>query len=329
MPRRYGPKYSRRPRSFRYSRSAAASKISRAWRIRKRRKTSLLARTALSNRRRLKKLSKDVETKFAQNSIASVTNDWASGLACGGVTVDETGRWVDYQSPPVAGVYPNGSFACDMCVLQQGADNSKRIGAWIHMKSLTLKYCITSDRKTPKTMFGLLLVLDRHPAQGGVDLTDILMRPGNPALTGQINAIGMSFLNQDQFGKEGRFKILKHVKHAIGGYSTNVNSTTVPNIMTVPTGTSPDVIPNVTRAAYTPAYPVAAFKGCPLTVTRSVTLKAPYKINYGNSGGVTPQNQTIFLMAYQYRDGPLAVSGQAGGARCNLQWRARFRFKDS
>ena len=119
MPRRYGRKYSSFRRRSRYSRSAAASKISRAWRIRKRRKTSLLTRTALANRRAVKKLKSDIETKFAQNSIASVQNDWASGLACGGVTVDETGRWVDYQSPPVAGIHPNGSFACDMLVFSK------------------------------------------------------------------------------------------------------------------------------------------------------------------------------------------------------------------
>lgn len=327
--RRYGKKYSSFRRRSRYSRSAAASKIGRAWRIRKRRKTSLLARTALANRRAVKKLSKDVETKFLQNSIASVTNDWESGLACGGVTVDETGRWVDYQSPPVAGIYPNGSFACDMCVLQQGPEAQKRIGSWIQMKSLTLKYCITSDAKTPKTQFGVLLVLDRHPSQGGVDLTDLLSRPGNPALVGQINAIGMSFLDQDQFGKEGRFKILKHMKHTIGGFSKNMNGNSVPAIITVPTGTPPTVIGNVQRPAYTPAYPVPTVSGCPLTVNKTVTVKAPYKINYGDAAGTTPQNQTVLLMAYQYRDGPGAVSGQNGGARCNLQWRARFRFKDA
>lgn len=328
MPRRYGKFRRRSRRSYGRAAHSAARSIGRAWRVRKRRKTSLLTRTALSNRRRIKKLSKDVETKFAQNSIASVNNDWESGLCCGGVTVDETGRWVDYQSPPVAGVYNNGSFACDMCVLQQGVEGYKRVGSWIQMKSLTLKYCITSDTKTPKTQFGLLLVLDRQPDTGGADLTDILARPGGPALNGQINAIGMSFLDQDQFGKEGRFKILKHVKHTIGGFSKSVNSTVVPAITTTLTGGGAGYA-SVNRPAYVPGMPVATVSGCPLTINRTISLKAPYKINYGDTSGVTPQNQTVLLMAYQYRDGPGAQSGQAGGSRCNLQWRARFRFKDA
>lgn len=329
MPRRYGKFRRSGRRSYGRSHHSAARSIARAWRVRKRRRSSLLTRTALSNRRRIKKLSRDVETKFAQNSIANSNNDWASGLCCGGMTPDETGQWVDYQQPPVGGVYPNGPFACDLCVLQQGVESYKRVGAWIQMKSLTLKYIITSDAKTPLTLFGLLLVHDSAPAQGGQALGEVLKRTGGAPLTSQANAMCMSFLNEDNFGKEGRYKILKHIKHRIGGYAKNVAGTTVPNIQTASAGTTPDVYGNVTRASYLPYMPASSQKGHPISVSRSVTIKTPYKINYGNESGVTPQNQTVFLMAYQCQLGPFSSPGQAAGSKCNIQWRGRFRYKDA
>ena len=331
MPYRRHGKYKRSGRrSYGRAHHSAARSIARAWRVRKRRKSSLLTRTALSNRRRIKKLSRDVETKFVQNTIANVNNAWASGLCCGGVTPDETGQWVDYQQPPVGGLYPNGAFACDLLQLTQGVASDQRVGAWVQMKSLTLKYSITSDSKTPLTTFGVLLVHDSNPSQGGQSLGEVLERTGGVPLISQANAIGMAFLKESNFGKEGRFKILKHIKHKIGGYGKNVAGVTVPAIATAQAGGGTGTTyGNVTRPAYLPYNTASAMKGAPLAVHGSVTLRTPYKVNYGDAPSTFPKNQSIFLMAYQYMDGPFSQPGQTGGSKCYMQWRGRYRFKDA
>ena len=333
MPRRYGKKYSSYRRSRRYGRrhAAAASSIARAWRIRKRRKTPLVSRTVLSNRRQIRKIKSSIETKVLDDTVASLANTFQSGLSCGGVNVDENGQYVDYTAAPgPTGLFPNGPFVCDlMSPLSQGSGNDERVGAWIAMKSLTLKYCITADTRTAKGFFGLLLVLDRQPTVGNASLRGVLQKTGAGPLTTQPNAIAMSFYDvPNTTDKDGRYKVLWHKKHAWSCLGLQRSQGPVPPIQTAAAGTTPDVYGNVTRATYTPSAYVSSSQGAPYMIYGSKTLKIPYKLNYGNDNSTQCENQTILLMAYQC--GSVADNAcNPGGPRATLQFRGRFRFKDA
>lgn len=330
MPR-YGRKFSGRSRRYGRRAARAASSISRAWRIRKRRKTPLVSRTVLSNRRQIRKIKSSIETKVLDDTLAATGNDFQSGLVCGGVTVDENGQYVEYTQPPgPGGLYPNGPFVCDLLSpLGQGAHNNQRIGAWIAMKSLTLKYCITADSRTAKGVFGLLLVLDRQPTVGNASLRGVLTKTGPAPLSTQPNAIAMAFYDVPNItAKDGRYKVLWHKKHCYSTLGLARSAGVVPPIATAAAGASPDVYGNTTRAGYTPQGYLGTSSGCPYMIYGTKTLKIPYKLNYGNDVSTQVENQTILLMAYQcgsIDDGPC----NPNGPRASLQYRARFRFKDA
>lgn len=326
MPRRYGKFRRSGRRSYGRAHHAAARSISRAWRIRKRRKSSLLARTALANRRRIQRLSKDIETKVFDGTVASLSTQYQTGLANNdGVVVGADGRWLDIQSPSP---YPNGVFAVNLLGgLDTGAGANNRIGQWIHMRSLTLKYCLSADGRTADSWYGIMLVLDRQPTVAPTGLAQVLKRQTSQPFQG--NDYMLAFQNLDTTGKEGRFKILYHKKHRMAARDTTENGATVPPITTTAAGTTPDVYGDTNRMQYLALNSVGAMTGGRNTIYGSITLKTPYKIQYGvRLASTVPQNQTIRLYAYQVgRFDENAPS--AGGAQTELQWNGRFRFKDA
>lgn len=325
MPRRYGLKYSRSHRRYGRRHHASASKISRAWRVRKRRKTSLLARTALANRRAVKRLKTDVETKVLEANIAGAANQWQAGQICLGVTPDETGQWVDYGVTPAT----DGTLACDLLSpLSQGTGSNQRVGAWVQMKSLTIKYSITNDTRSPDVLFGILLVHDQQPSIGNASLSDVLARTGSGPVQNNVMSMSMAFQNLQKTGKDGRFKILWHKKHRLSAKANAYTDAQVPPIVTAAAGTAPSVYGNTTRAAYTHQNRTSIATGAAMTIYGSKTLKVPYKINYGTNSSSQPENQSILLMAYQLQN-TNQPAASAGGCRCVLQWRSRFRFKDA
>lgn len=327
MARRYGRKFSRFSRR-RYGRrhAAAASKIGRAWRIRRRRRTGLLTRTALSNRRQIRVIKKSIETKVLEGTVASLANQWQSGLCCNdGMVVSASGNWLDVQSPAP---YPTGTFACDLLAgLTQGPGAADRIGQWIQMKSLTLKYCLSADDRTKDSFYGIMLVLDRQPAVGGVTLSQVLKRQTAQPFSG--NDYMLAFQNLDNTGKDGRYKILYHKKHRLACQENMIGGVAVPPIQTVGIVAATNTWGDVSRATYTPQFPVTTASGGKNQIYGSITLKTPYKLNYGVRDVSTQTfNQTILLMAYQCNrfDGQTPSNG---GPQTTLQWNGRFRFKDA
>lgn len=297
----YRRNFRRNPR-----RSRAASKIGRAWRNRKRRKTGLVARTALSNRRQIRQMNKSVETKVLQDTQAIPAQQF-SGQYADSISVDNTGQEVGAAIP----------FAGDLLHCNQGSGNDERVGQWIQLKSLTMHYCIYAPPATPTqdAWYELFVVLDRSPTLGA-SLTGaegvLWLSSAAPAPN---NKLALAFQNLAETGKKGRFKILARKRHRLSNY-VNV-AIAVPPILTAVNGTSSnrDTYMNQT-AGQTP-------KSYPEYVQGSINLKLSHKINYGPDVSVQPTNQTIRVMAFQCNPAGLAQP------RCVLQYYTRIRYKDA
>lgn len=317
MPRRYGKKYSSYRRSGRYGRrhAAAASSIARAWRVRKRRRTSLVSRTALSNRRQIRKMNKAVETKVLRGEQATPAQQFA-GQWSDRVTVDNTGQEVGAAIP----------FAGDLLYCAQGAGQDERIGAWIQLHSLTMHYCISTTAlnvPTPDCWYEIFVVHDKEPLQGAslVGAAGVLqLDTANPA---PQNALMLAFQNLGETGKEGRFKILARKKHRLSSYTTSGQQ--IPPITTSAAsgGVPPVTFGDVSRSAYLDANARQLPRAYPAYVNGSINLKLGYKINYGPDVSTQPSNQTLRVMAFQCNPTGLATPTTV------LQYYTRVRFKDA
>lgn len=311
MPRRYGLKFSRRSRRYGRRHHAAASSISRAWRVRKRRRTGLISRTALSNRRQIRRLNRAVETKVLQANQATQALQFA-GQFNDSIQVDNTGQ-------DVAAAIP---FAGDLLYCSQGTGQDQRIGAWIQLKSLTMHYCISCVGPTPDATFELFVVLDRDPLQGASLTGSAGVLQLESAQPPPSNKLSLAFQNLGETGgKHNRFKILARKRHRLTNF-VNVG-TSVPPISTAAAGGQGTTYGNVTRATYTPPAVSQMAKQYPQYVHGSINLKLAHKINYGPDSSVQPSNQTLRIMAYQ------ANPAQLGNPRCVLQYYTRVRFKDA
>lgn len=308
--RRHG-KFNRR-RSGR--RSGAATSISRAWRSRKRRKTSLISRTAQSNRRQIRRLSKAVETKVLQAEQATPAQQFA-GQWSDRVQVDETGQEVGAAIP----------FAGDLLYCTQGVGQDQRIGAWIQLKSMTMHYCINcpTNMPTPDCWYELFVVLDREPLLGA-SLTGaagvLALETAAPAPN---NKLSLAFQNLGTTGMANRFKILARKKHRLSSATTlPVN---VPPITTSAAsgGAPPVTYGDVSRSAYPHGVATQYPRSYPQYINGSVNLKLSHKINYGPDVSVQPSNQTIRVMAFQCNPAGIALP------QCRLQYYSRVRFKDA
>jgi len=310
MPYRRHGKFSSRRRSGR--RSGAATSISRAWRSRKRRRTSLVSRTAQSNRRQIRRLNKAVETKVLQAEQATPAQQFA-GQWSDRVQVDETGQEVGAAIP----------FAGDLLYCAQGVGQDQRIGAWIQLKSMTMHYCITtpSNLPTDDCWYELFVVLDREPLLGA-SLTGaagvLSLETGAPPPN---NKLSLAFQNLGTTGTANRFKILSRKKHRLS--SAHASAQTVPAITTVGIQGPPVTYGNVTR----PAYDRYAFsqhpRSYPQYINGSINLKLSHKINYGPDVSVQPSNQTIRVFAFQCNPAGITLP------QCRLQYYTRVRFKDA
>ncbi len=274
--------FRRRTRRRRYSiksRAHAASTISKAWKRRRRSKTGLVSRTAQANRRAVKRIQKSVETKLIQDTQATPANQF-SGQYSDNVNVDNRGVDAGSALP---------FFADLLSGLAQGTGTQERVGAWIQLTSVTVKYWLAGINGCP-AHYTLFLVHDKTPSQQG-NIADLLDFPGAAPII--QNAYDMAFQNMSNVGKDGRFKILWKKVHKLSDSSSwnNVDGP-VPAITQAPSGT-------VMRPAYGPVRTwQQQDKMYPSYLTGSVTLKLPYKINYGMANAsVQPFNQTLRLMA--------------------------------
>lgn len=293
-------------RSSTRRRRSGASSIQKAWRNRKRRKIGLVQRTLMANRRNLKAFKKTVTTNVCQDIQALLANDfdgqYNDSCICDNVGAESTSALpfspsllrIPYNTPAVTG--------------------GGRKDAWIQMKSLTMKYCITAGDRYVNQRVNMMLVLDRHGAGNDSNIPIATLLDFTGATVGPpANRYDLAFQNLDFTGKHGRFKILWRKSHMLSSNDA-ISTVTVPAITAQAVGT-------VERIAYdnkqwrSRSYPGRVFG--------SVTLKRPYKLNYGQTALETsPENQTVRLFVWT------TAEGSASGAGAIIQYYCRFRYKD-
>jgi hypothetical protein len=295
--------YTRRRRPHRGHRRRAAGSIQKAWRNRKRRKIGLVQRTLMANRQALSRIKKSFTTKVQQDEQALPANDW-DGQYNDNLIVDNDGQETSTTT----------AFSPSLLRLPFGGLGG-RVDPWVQMKSLTMKYCITAGARYVNQRVTLMLVLDNdligNPS-GNIDLGEILDFTG-ATVAPPSNKYDLAFQNLTTTGHKGRFKILWKKVHML---TTNdvVDTATVPAITQQAAGT-------VMR----PEYDNAQWRSRSYAGRQygSVTIKRPYKLNYGQSSTtLSPANQTIRLFAFSTAEGAL------GGAGSVIQYYCRFRFKD-
>lgn len=314
----------RRPRRSTRRRRRAAGSIQKAWRRRKRRKIGLVQRTLMSNRQQIRKIKKSQDTKMCSR-VTGRDPAVNGGLAYSGqyvwppITIDNDGMVLPAATTffaPSLLQLPNNGFNFGSSGVPQVVDsagaNYARADQWVTMKSLTLKYKVQAGNLAEERLT-LMLVLDRNPEEAIGNLNEILTSAIqlDTTIVNPEDFYRMAFQNLDNTGKEGRFKILWRKEHIVN--PLEVQTENVPAIATDTTGTLPDV----TRAAYVGAQFANPLR--PDKIYGSVTIKSPYKLNYGtNPSNMSPLNQTIRLYAF----------AADTGSRASLGYQARFRFKE-
>ena len=191
--------FKRRPRRRfkRRTRASAASSIQAAWRRRRRRRRGgLIARTAASNMRAIKKLKTQDELKFTNNSIATSRTMWC-GQVLSNITCDSTGYPSDTTTYVAAGpagtqlpdsdflplvqqpwVIPQAGYVQPNQTPPATAEPSgegQRIGNWVKHVNTTFKLTLTGSRcdlnggdyryVAQKQSMRIYFVLDREPSK--------------------------------------------------------------------------------------------------------------------------------------------------------------------
>lgn len=206
MPYRSGYHSSHRHRGR--ARRHASGVIGRAWRRRKaRRSGGLVARTALANRRGIRRINRLVETKMIELPTATPGNVW-TGQNMVRIQVDSNGL---------------DSLALTPCVMKpfaqlaQGSTSAERDGDWIRVKSLTYKIFFNSTAGLlPETnMVGCFIVLDREPSNPVVpNLIGVVPNTADAGtlLGGNSQLRHLMYQNMATCGKTLRYKVLKHIR---------------------------------------------------------------------------------------------------------------------
>lgn len=310
-------------------RHGAASRIQSAWRRRKRKRLGLVSRTALSNRRAIKKVNKQIETIVNNPTEATLVNRYV-------------GSWLQGLSVDNAGQSGGAPFVMHPCYATPQTWNSPTgtrqnaisgyKGRWIQMKSLTLKGCVTANSDSGAAMYQhttFIMCLDRKPALNPV-LVSSSLTPDDGLLTSQLpavvnNRLDTAFYNLNSTGKNGRYKVLKRWTITVSPH-VDLNAGLVPAISTTAGGVAPNVYGNTVRSQY---YNTALglSKKYPPQVYFSHTIKGKYKFNMGAERTDTvnnriPENQDLILFAFSTNGpGMTPTSPQ-------IQLVSRFRFKD-
>lgn len=255
------PRRTKRRRSLKSrSRRGAARSIQSAWRARKRRRVGLNARTTLANRRAIRTLKKAPEVKDIMDIQGNSPNSY-HGQYFRPVQVDNLG--LDLNGVPVVMQPMRG--------MVQGAGRSDRIGNVVKHRRTTFKFYI----EAPSALIApiveefnevtVIICLDTAPnTTTAPQLTGVT---SGSLLEGVSTNPTMKFYLEKNVGKTCRFKPLyrKTVRLAPvqGGVVGYLQSTPYP--------------------------PFARW---------SHTIKAPYKLEYGEALGTTnlyPQNQELIV----------------------------------
>lgn len=194
------------------ARKGAAGSIQQAWRNHRRRKQSLNTRTTLANRRAIKTINKNSETKMCQSVVANIASNYG-GQVLQNTAIDYLGNGP--ANVPVVMRLIHG--------IGTGALSSQRNGSWIRLKNITLKVQVSQNLVSPDyfNTVRFMLVLDRNPmltdntTVNPSTLDDLLQ---GAAVSGNwVN----KFQNLDNTGLEGRYKVLKQWKQSVAPMAPN------------------------------------------------------------------------------------------------------------
>lgn len=308
-------------------RHGAASRIQRAWRARKRKRIGLTARTALSNRRQIKKVRKSIETIVSPPLEATTLTNFR-------------GSWMNNLVVDNAGLTGGSPFYFHPCytVLETGTAAQRATnelsglrGRWCQMRSLTIKGCVTARSSTGAAMYQRTTFILCHDSKP--ELNPVLVASGispnqgllEPMLGATVNnRLDTAFYNLNTTGKDGRYKVLKRWTVTVSPH-VDLNSYNVPAISTTAGGVAPNVYGNTVRPAYD-ATQLGLSKKYPPQVYFSHTIKKPYKLNFGQSTTATtsriPENQNIVMFAFSTNGPGMTPTSPS------IQLVSRFRFKD-
>lgn len=216
MPYRAG--YHSRHRHRRRARRHASGVIGRAWRKRQRRRAGgLVARTALANRRQIKRIKRGIETKMIELGNGVIANDYSAPSF--------VRQQVDINGFEGTGALP--LVLKPMRSLVRGDGPNEMAGEWVKMKSLTYKiyFQATAGLLGETNNVGCLIVLDRDPTSAvSPSLTGLT--PGTldtGALLGGNSQLPMlRYQNLDTCGKTNRYKVLRHIRARVQSTATSV-----------------------------------------------------------------------------------------------------------
>lgn len=332
----------RRTRSRRGARSAAST-IQSAWRKRaKRKRGSLVARTAHAAYRGVKKIRKNVDTKFVKDWIARVGNnfigqqgDVVSITSLGGTDVQgQAQTYKFYIGTPV--VIPHESNA----TAEGDKSTNTREDAWVTMKSLTIKgtaiggnagdnHGIYSNLVQNQKVY-MYVILDRSPKGTNPN-------PMNPAAVWNADYVPGHLFQATAAGDPTQdptdFPLAsQNLLHYVPGYVDDAAhmSWAEPQTMYGPNCRYKIIAKKTFRVSQFEQSNTAGLGPQGMFVRKrnfSFTLKIPYKFHFATARSLTPDNQTLLIALAS--DVPHSVGGpnpyQDPPA---LRYTCKLRFKD-
>ncbi len=274
---------------FSAARHSGASTIQRAWRARRRRRTGLVSRTVLANRKTISRLSKRPEIKVIDDHGA-IPAPPAPGVPWMGQYFRLTANRDGQTTLPTTDAIVKPLYLPQPSVGGAGgtvAQSNQRIGDWVTLRSLTYKVQVNAETGVTAADFnrvGMIIVLDRDPTSPTPNLNGLVSNDTGTLLDGQALEAYLKFPKKENcIGKEARYKILKHHRGMVQPQAAGANR--MPNL--VWTG----------------------------------VIKAPYKLQYnGNVEPKLPRNQNILMFFY---------SDSVAFPAPEFQGYCRYRFTDS
>lgn len=308
-------------RRVKHRRRTAARSIQAAWRARKASKQSLIARTAQSNRKQIKAIKKEIETKVAENLEANALSNYEGNYVVS-LQADWQGSFTGGSGASAWNLLACKSLKAYSTGTTVNTDVDGRVGRWIQMKSITIKYALFADENADENQNQRVFMYLVHDSQPDLntpvigDVFDSQAITTPPTTASNLSPIALAFQNLGQTGKKGRFKVLWKKLHILTPSSETAGyvNATVPPIVPAP---APATYGSA-RAGYTVHSNYA--KRYPNHIYGSITIAKPYKLNYGDDIRETvPNNQTLFLM-FHSEDAQTAA---------NMTAYSRFRYKDA
>jgi hypothetical protein len=296
------PRYGRPSRfSKKWKKYSSARKIQRRWRKHKYGKNTNMKKLILSNRKAINTVRKDIEIKYLQGAAATSPNYVGQYLIQGTATVDFQG-FDTAISPAVVGLRPLDG-------LVQGTQANQRIGDWIKLKRLTIRYKITSgyyNRPPPlaigadevKQYVTIIVVKDMEPTMNLPGWSQIFY-------TQDVDEFHPQSTFKDLTTVVSRFKVLKKV--------TRVVKVSQPKYIAGGTVSDPSGITGIMNQGKS-------------EVRGSIHIGGGFKFQYDNTGAFTHcTNQNLYILACSNVHG---IAGQLNQNLPKLKLSTRVAFRD-